>query len=931
MSITQKDITLLTNITELPDTFGKQGDFLRVKQDGSGDPEWVDTDTSDININRVILGIGSSSNPTLTFIGDTDTGIYSQNANEINFVSNAVQRLKVDNSSVDVGTALNNLNFNVNGISSATRFRSGDGVINNPSYSFTTSGAQDCGMYYNNSGVDELRFSTNGSLSMTMQPPGGTSYTNTKLLINNGTTTNPGLIFSSTATNTGFSGDASNNLYTLTAGSINTTHSSNSFDVGRTNLNNTNLRTLNANGPTNFNTFTNTYTNIINTQITGNRTDGNWYGIDYNPTTGVYIIGSNGSGSGVTRIAVSGSNNLTSWTTYNDTTLYPGFTALGNIRHVAYGPTPNIWVIGSGSSTTGNFYYSSDTINWTNVGTGSPFATARVYNRLKFINGQFVGLSSGSVVVYSSNGTTWASRVINGTSYTLQDIVYSSELRMYVITTNTGAVLYFNDTSGSGITNTTTFTAQTSNVYASSAVSWSPKLSTFIIQNSSVNTQWASSSDGINWRTYTTTAINQNNGRLEWVPDFGGLFVGCQSATNANSIVSRDGITWTQINLTISGQSRGFYYNSSQKVFVFGLDANLTFKNALTDFNNYVDRDNIYNTFNSNIRFADNIEYQIQEIETISGNNHYTPFSFNRPVINFDTTTTNANIYLLGSSFNGRIGSKFTIRKTLNSTNAVRIHGYETCNFVSPLGNIIGFNSQSSPSLYNFIPANYFGSFDLTRIDDINGGTWLIDNLNVFDNSGNNLNIGNLSLNGYLQCNPSSQSATNPAIYFSTNTNSGIYTAGTNLVNISSAGIQKMEIGSGLTIGTNTNLCDTTMRGNLIITNNSYGQLFRFTSPRTTKTASWTLSSSDSRIIEVDNSATCDFTLADLAEGSDYIIHKKGLGTFRIVVPSGFQCNNLTAGTYTIFLGAIQGHIRLTQITSTPTSPVEFIYDNTAH
>lgn len=734
---------------EIPDITNNANAFLQVNSDASN-IQWTDLSGggTSIPINRIEFGIGGPSAPTITFQGDTDTGIYSQNANEITFVSNAVQRLKVDNNSVDVGTAINNLNFVVNGNSSATRFRAGDGVIGTPSYSFTTGNGQDCGMYYDApSGNDRINFAVNGSNILQLGLSTGVSNMNNKLLLNSGTTTNPAIAMNTTAFNTGFSGDTSNNLYTLTAGSINTTHTSNSFDVGRTISNNLAMKTLNANGPSNFNTFTPTYSSIINTQITGNRTDGNWYGIDYNPTTGVYIIGSNGTGVGVTRIAVSGSNNLTSWTTYNDATL-----AYGNIRHVAYGSTPNIWVIGSNSSVQRNFYYSTNTTSWTLVsdtGVNSHFATARAYSKLKWINSQFVGLSTGSNVAFSTDGINWTLRQINATSYSLQDIVYSSELRMYVITTTTSAVLYFNDTAGTGITASTTFTAQTSNVYASSAIGWSPKLSTFIIQNTSVNTQWASSSDGINWRTFTTTALNQNNGRIEWVPDFGGFFIGCQAATNANCIFSRDGITWTQVNLTISGQSRGFYYNSSQKVFVFGLDANLTFKNASTDFSTYIDSDNIYNTFNSNIRFSDVIEYINQSITTVSGLNHFTLSQFNRPEVVFDTTSTNANIYLQGSSFNGRVGCKFKFIKS-NSNNNVRIHGFETTTLISPTGNVSSFNAQSSPAVYAIIPAGYFGSFELTRISDAVNGIWVVDNVDVYDSSGTHRDISNLSVAGNL-------------------------------------------------------------------------------------------------------------------------------------------------------------------------------------
>jgi len=743
----------ITTRVPLPSIQANANKYLKVRNDGQN-LEWAEVEIG--GGLELILDERTASNPPSVCFEDTsgtkyNTGINmyrdTSNANEetISFYADNTLKMKIAETSVNVET-----NLNVNGNSSATNFRAGNGTTANPSYSFTTSNGQDTGMFYNNTGGnnDEIRLSAHGAVSMVLQQPGGTSFTNTKLLINTGSTTNPGLIFNSTAVNTGFSGDVSNNLYTLTAGSINTTHTNNSFEVGRTNLNNTNTRILNQNGPSNFNTFTPTYTNIINTQITSGRTDGNYFNIDYNPTTGVYIAGTNGSGAGIVRIAVSGANNLTSWTTYNDTTF-----AFGNMRLVAYGPTPNIWVVGTGSSVTANFLYSTNTTTWTSVGSAAPFNTARAYSRLKWINGQFVGLTTASNVVFSSDGINWTLRQINATSYTLQDIVYSSELRMYVITTTSAAVLYFNDTAGTGITSTTTFTAQTTNVYASNAVAWSPKVSMFIIQNTSVATQWASSSDGINWRTYTTTALNANNGRLEWINDFGGLFVGCQAATNANCIVSRDGITWTQINLTISGQSRGFYYNYSQKVFVFGLDANLTFKNALTDFNNYIDSDAIYNTFNSNIRFSDVIEYQNQAITPVSGNNHFTVSQFNRPEVVFDTTNTNANIYLQGASFAGRVGTKFKFVKIATTTNNVRLHGFETCRLLTPLANVPSFNAQSSPLTYSILPAGVYGSFDLTRISDSGNGIWLVDNIMAMDANGTEVKISNLQTAGALFAN----------------------------------------------------------------------------------------------------------------------------------------------------------------------------------
>jgi len=261
------------------------------------------------------------------------------------------------------------------------------------------------------------------------------------------------------------------------------------------------------------------------------------------------------------------------------------------------------------------------------------------------------------------------------------------------------------------------------------------------------------SKDGINWTFYTnpTTVTNSNN--TIWINDFGGMFIDMQF-NQSQVAVSRDGLSFQTIANNLTLNSVNCVYNSTGKVLlIVGSNGSWgTFRNMLTDFNNYVDSDNIYNTFNSNIRIADTIEYQNQLITTVSGNNHFTISSFNRSEVVFDTTTTNANIYLQGSSFNGRVGTKFKFIKN-NSNNNVRIHGYETTTLISPLGNVSSFNAQSSPQIYNILSAGYFGSFELTRVSDISNGVWVIDNVDVYDSSGTSRQIGNLNIEGNLTVN----------------------------------------------------------------------------------------------------------------------------------------------------------------------------------
>eukprot|EP00002_Diphylleia_rotans_P024783 TRINITY_DN4895_c0_g1_i3.p1 TRINITY_DN4895_c0_g1~~TRINITY_DN4895_c0_g1_i3.p1 ORF type:complete len:830 (-),score=-17.06 TRINITY_DN4895_c0_g1_i3:461-2734(-) len=602
-------------------------------------------------------------------------------------------------------------------------------------------------MYYlDNAGNDELRFATNGNLLLSLTRTDRTSFINSKFLCNTGSTTNPALIFNSTATSTGISGDSSNNIHILTNANINTTHTTNSFDVGRTNSNNTNTRTLNVNGASNFNSYTPDYSLILNNQTSTGKIKGSHWNIACNETTGTYIVGTANSIVGDYRMLRSAPNNLTSWTEFDSATfLY------GNMRHCAYGN--GVWVVGTAASVGQNFFHSlDDGLTWVQHANSIPFNNNRAYSRLRYINGQFIALSGVAEgrVAFSNDGQNWNLRKIITTNYVLTDIVYSPELRIYVISTTSNAILYYEDPTNAGLTNSTTFTELTSNVYDSVDLGYSPKLGLFIQQSSTTNANWSSSNDGKNWRVFTPiTTTNNVQNTIQWCPNFGGFFFATQNATTNNLIVSRDGFTWSQAPLSISGNSRSSYYNSTTRTFVFGLDANLTFKNALTDFNNYIDSDAIYNTFNSNVRFSDVIEYGIQNITTASGFNHFTVSQFNRPEIVFDTTSGNANIYLQGSSFNGRVGCKFKFIKS-NTNHNVRIHGFETTTLISPTGNVSSFNAQSSPAVYDIIPAGFFGSFNLSRVSDAVNGIWVVDNVDVYDSSGTAREIGNLSIAGDL-------------------------------------------------------------------------------------------------------------------------------------------------------------------------------------
>lgn len=936
MSISQKDITLLTNITELPDTFGKEGDFLRVKTDGSGDPEWFDTNTGSVSIGTGLFGNGSVSQPSITFQSDTNTGLYLVGEDDIGITTGGIQRLDINGTSVDVGTAINNLNLNVNGTSSSTNFKAGNGASGTPSYSFTND--SDTGMYFESSGgAERLRFSVNGtdrilasssgvtqitgrintdagtvsapsiyltdtatglyrpaanelavscnsalcanftssgitvggtatnarrnvtvngsvilglgaavlsnatynwdtsfgtnacscwdintstgnviiqlnssgttatnqlfgrtvrfaryngntSGTVTFQATGGTVRLNMASGSEAVTTGNTFTIFSipagigcifeimridsnqyflnvlaywnqttsiSTAfnhttnaslgavgtpsysfvgdTDTGIFSPTANQLAITTNGIQNTNFTTTGVDIGLNNVNNTNLKTLTQNGASNFNSFTPSYSSFLLPQTAIGTITQALSGCDFDGTN--YVVSVAGISTGA-RLFVS--SNLSTWTTISDTQI-----ALGNSQ-VQYGN--GIWCYLSRTNNLQQLWTStSPATTWTQIGAVVPWTTARQANRLKFINGQFIVLMTNSIIRFSSNGTTWTEYTANATLYSFNDITYSPELQRYVIVTATNAVLYF---SGNTITNTSAFTVVTTNAENANCCSYSPKYSLFLYHGNTNSQRYYISKDGINWTFYTnpTTVTNSNN--TIWISDFGGFFLDMQF-NQSQVAVSRDGLSFQVITSNLTMTTINAVYNSIGKVLlIVGSSGSWgTFRNLLTDFNAYVDSDNIYNTFNSNIRFADTIQYQQQNIITASGNNHYTPFSFNRSVINFDTASANANIYLLGSSYPNTAGVRFKIIKNLSSSNSVRIHGYETTLFISErYGVINNFNSQSSPQVYTMLDAGYFGSFDLVRYSDVGNGSWGIENLEIYTNTGVKINNSTLFL-----------------------------------------------------------------------------------------------------------------------------------------------------------------------------------------
>jgi hypothetical protein len=780
MSIIQKDITYLESEKELPDTFNKQGDFLRVKTDGSGETEWLDPDTSEISFNKVLLGDGTALSPSLSFQNEAnnDSGIYRDAENSVSISAGGLQRLQVTNSNVTVGTTTNNADLIVRGNIATNRYFAGDNLQGTPSYSFTNTNGTDTGMYYIFDTQDRLRFSAGGSFVMEMNS--GQSFLNNRLLANNSLSNNttPAVIFHNDSSTTGYSGQRTNpstdpRLWAVVSGVQATELTPTQFNVGLNTSNNTNMKTLNQNGSSNFNSYTPDDSLVIlpTTTATNGSSTGSYFDSDFDATTGVYAYCNNTSTSGIARIQMTTNpNDLSNWTALTNTGT--SVINISNVRSLCFGN--GIWACLSHSSGTRQLYWNTTanalTTAWNQAPSSAPWTTGRQINRLRFINGQFITVDNGARFRLSTDCVTWLGDIAsNATTNTATDIAYSPELQRYVISTNVGNCYYYN---GSTMPTTNNqFTLVSVSGIGSNFITWSPKLSMFLGQNfTTFAFNW--SRDGINWNSYTpssgTWAAIQN---CKWVDDYGGFFIAGLNQTTNNVAISRDGLNWTQ-HTVLTTAVNSLLYNPTAKMFsFFGTTTLARYKDNSTYITSYVSNDNIYNTFNSNTRFADTIEYQSQNITTSAGNNHFTTLMFNRPVINFDTTSSNANIMLQGISYNGRVGTKFTIQKTISSTHNVRIHGYETCRIITPFGVVSNFNHQSSPQTYSIIPAGYFGNFDLSRIDDsvTTGGTWLIDNVDIYDANGVEYKLDDLTVAGNLQANlinvPSSST---PSIRFNT-------------------------------------------------------------------------------------------------------------------------------------------------------------------
>lgn len=791
-------------------------------------------------------------------------------------------------------------------------FRAGDGVSGTPSYSFAnttggTSQGADTGMFYVYDTIDRLRFSAGGTNTLEMNA--NQSYFNNRLLANaTGTNTTPSLIFHNDSSTTGYSGQRTNpstdpRLWAVVNGVQSTELTPTQFNIGLNTSNNTNMKTLNQNGASNFNSFTPDYSLILTptTSTANSLNTGIYQDIAIDEINGWYAYTANTSTAGQARLLVNTTaNTLTAWTGITDSAIN-----IGNVRHVAYGN--GVWAVCSGTSGTRQLYYTTavqPTTGWTQVQNSSPWTTNRLINRLKFVNGQFITLDNGTrfrTSIDCSDGS-WSSDLALATgTFSMTDITYSPELQRYVaVATSGGTIFYYNGTTMPTTANQ--FTAVTVSGGASNTIAWSSKLGMFIAQNFStfvINY----SRDGINWSSYTPTGTWASIQHIRWVNDFGGFFMASVAQTGNNLAISRDGLNWSFIQTGVATAVYGIAYNQTSKVFLFtGTATTNRFKNALTDFNNYVDSDNIYNTFNSNVRFADVIEYQNQVITPVSGNNHFTISQFNRPEVVFDTASVNANIYLQGTSFNGRVGTKFKFIKSNNNHN-VRIHGFETTTLISPNGNVNSFNAQSIPQVYAIIPAGYFGSFELSRVSDAGNGIWVIDNVDVHNGTGSSVITTGFQCDSTIS--NSLGSNTNPSYTFTGDTNTGFYSSGADTLDFTAGGTRIVSVDtSGLSI----------LNAPLKPTNRIQY------SPSNVQTGSFTISTIQQHLIRCDPGSTNDLvvTLDNVGAGTHYVITKEtSTRALQVTASGSITYNGSNRNAVSVILSGSRGIWKIWQVSAT--------------
>ena len=143
--------------------------------------------TTDSPVPKLTLELGSASQPSLTFEGDTDTGLYSSGTNTLNLVTGGNSRLSI---SPTGGVLIGGVITGQDNISGLNYVASGAGSAANPEYRFAALGVG----LFSASGTGNVAISTNAIERLTVDSSGnvgiGTSAPATILSAGTGTGTN---------------------------------------------------------------------------------------------------------------------------------------------------------------------------------------------------------------------------------------------------------------------------------------------------------------------------------------------------------------------------------------------------------------------------------------------------------------------------------------------------------------------------------------------------------------------------------------------------------------------------------------------------------------------------------------------------------------------------------------------------------------------
>jgi len=234
-------------------------------------------------------------------------------------------------------------------------------------------------------------------------------------------------------------------------------------------------------------------------------------------------------------------------------------------------------------------------------------------------------------IIRSSNAESWTSCTLPSGTLNLRSIIWSSSLNLLVAVGNSGTMSSRILTSSDGINwSLQTHPLLTANWYS---VTWSSSLNLFAIaSNTNYYNQVITSPDGINWtlRNTSTNAFAINS--INWIPQLN-LFIA--TGTNSYMLKSSDGINWTSsIIYTNDGITLSSIINqlvwinkfnilvgistnngNSQNTLVYTYDANTWYTITLPYFNN-----NSY----SSVVYSNELEQFI--VYTNSSLNSFAPF-----------------------------------------------------------------------------------------------------------------------------------------------------------------------------------------------------------------------------------------------------------------------------------------------------------------